>query len=196
MPKNYSDLSEKEWFKIYRKFLHSSGIKRRAEIMEEVHNICAAAGLRHWLAMSALLGIYRDGHLLKRDEDVDFYCFSHELIPIIDMLSEKFMDAGYSVRCYRDKGRLLVFKDGEEAALMGHRTKGGKAYFKKRSIPVTYFSDTKIEYNGVVYPCMGPTGGSGYSYGIEKYLTWHYCNWKKPYYGNPEDRDNYMRKHK
>jgi hypothetical protein len=184
---DYSLIPEAKWLKKHRKLLHSTGIKRRAEVMEMFHDILDTCGIRHWLAMSALLGIHREGHLLKRDEDVDFFCYAEDLIPNIEVLKAVLVARGFDVRGYGKKARLIAYMDGEEMALMGHFKKGKYRTFKNRRVPAHMFGKGFVRYEGVVYPCMSP---------ILDYLKWQYKNWKKPYYGNPSDRDRYMNKRK
>jgi len=186
-PSDYSHIPEAKWQKGHRKFLHSPGIVHRLEVMKLFSDTVSAHNLKHWLAMSALLGIYREGHLLRRDEDVDFFCFAEHLIPLMDGLKESLMAAGFDVRGYSNKGRLIAYMNGEEMALMGHWKKGKYRWFKNRRVPAHMFGGGTIEYGGRNWPCMSP---------IEEYLEWQYKNWKKPYYGNPEDRDKYMNKKK
>lgn len=166
--------------------------------MREFYDVITGHGIRAWLAMSAVLGIHRDGKLLKRDEDVDFYCCSEELIPVAKNILRSLLVLDYDVRLYGHKARLMAYKNGEEMALMGHRIYRKKyRKFKSRVVPAEYFSTCSIEYNGTTYRCAGPTRhGKPHSWGIEKYLEWQYLNWRKPYRGNPEDRDKYMNKAK
>lgn len=187
MAHDYSGLSPRQWLIKARSMLHSTGIDRRADLMEEVHELLVSLGIQHWLAMSGLLGIYRDGDLLARDEDVDFYCRAEELTQAMNELKKQAIALGYDVHGNQEKARLELFKDGECYGLMGHFRKGKYRVFKNRCVPERMFGSGEIEYRGVVYPCMSP---------IEQYLEWQYKNWKKPYTGSPEDRDKYMNKRK
>lgn len=185
---DYSHIPEKKWVKIHRKFLHSTGIERRAEVMEIFHDILDACEVRHWLGMSALLGIYREGHLLKRDEDVDFFCFAEDMLPKkVDVLKQVLVAKGFDVRSHAKKARLMAYMDGEAIELMGHFLKGKYRVFKNRRVPARMFGSGFVRYGEVMYPCVSP---------IEEYLRWQYKNWKKPYYGDPSKRDKYMNKKK
>lgn len=181
---DYSLVPEKKWEKMHRSFLHSTGIKRREEIMREFFDLMP---IRVWLGMSALLGIYREGDLIERDEDVDFFCFAEELQNKHVIIINRLLKNGFSVRGYKNKGRIIAYKDGEEMALMGHFKKGPYRWFKNRRVPERFFSNGCIVYKEKDYPCMFP---------IEEYLEWQYKNWKKPYYGDPGKRDKYMNKKK
>jgi len=193
MATDYSTMSGDKWEKVSRSLLHSTGIDRRAQVMKEAHEVLSLYGVKHWLAMSALLGIFREGDLLERDEDVDFYCLAEQLTEqCIANLKGHFLSIGYDVHGNVDKARLEVFKDGECVSFMGHFLERGHACrcFKNRLVPVSMFSTDPshvIHYRGVNYPCMWP---------VKKYLQWQYKDWKKPYYGPPEDRDRYMNKRK
>ena len=184
---DYSRMPEKKWLKMYRRLLHSPGIAHRAEVMELFHDILDACEVRHWIGMSALLGIYREGHLIERDEDVDFFCFAEDLLPKIDTLKAVLLARGFDVRSYSKKARLLSYMGGEDMALMGHFLKGKYRVFKGRRVPARMFGSGFIRYGEVMYPCVSP---------IEGYLEWQYKNWRKPYYGDSGKRDRYMNKRK
>lgn len=65
-----------ERFRFYKKQFKNRGaakifVEKADEVISDFHRILSKSNLPYFLDAGTLLGIYRDGHLLKRDMDVD-----------------------------------------------------------------------------------------------------------------------------
>lgn len=179
MPKDYSSLSMKQWKKIDPPLLPPRNVEVHAEIMAEAHHIMNMTCLYHLLVDGALVCIYRDGALLDHNQDIDFACYAEDIKPKMAELKYRFMNEGYDVRAFKDNTRLNAYKNGEAVSIQGYVKKGKFRYLKNKKIPDRYFvSSEELLFKGITYPVPM----------IEKYLSWKYSNWKKPYTGDTKNK--------
>ncbi len=180
MSKDYTKLSEKQWKKIEPPMLPPRNVKIQAEVLKESHAILDKAGLRHWLVDGTLIVIVRDKKLQPYNQDTDFACYAEDIQPIMKRLRKMFLEAGYTVRAYKNDTRLDTYKNGEMISVQGYVKKKGKfRWLKNKKIPERYFENEEtIEFEGVTYRTPS----------INKYLKWKYTNWKVPYTGNTKNK--------
>jgi hypothetical protein len=182
--KDYSKVPEKRWKKIEPCLDAPRNVLTQEYLMQLVHS---NLDMKHWLADGALLCIYRNGRLLTHNRDVDILVDAKDIARQITELKRIFIKCGCAVRAMKQNTRLNVFYKGELVSIEGYERRGKFMVKKNRRVPVRYFGDGTIEFNGVTYPCLTP---------IEKFLSWRYLHWKNEYTGNPSKRTAYINKKK
>ena len=126
-----------------------------------------------------LLGIYRDGDLIKWDWDIEFSLYDYDLTNNLEKLIEEVKKKGFKIHKIVKKDIKLDIYKGLPYEIFSFSFKGWKhnrykRLFKRKgfSIPEKYFlNKEKINYLGFELFCPGP---------IEEYLTFIYGDWRTP----------------
>ena len=126
-----------------------------------------------------LLGIHRDGDLIKWDWDIEFSLHDHDLSNNFVKLIEELKKKGFKIHKVDKKDIKLDIYRGLPYEIFSFSFKGWKHDESKRvfrrkgfSIPEKYFlTKDKVNYLGFELFCPGP---------IEEYLNYIYGDWRTP----------------
>ena len=126
-----------------------------------------------------LLGIYRDGDLIKWDWDIEFSLYENDLTNNLVKLIDEVKRNGFKIHKIDKKDIKLDIYKGLPYEIFSFSFKGWKhVRYKRRfkrkgfSIPEKYFlTKEKVKYLGFELFCPGP---------IEEYLTFIYGDWRTP----------------
>lgn len=158
----------------------------QAELMRIVHETLNTIGLPHFLVDGALIHIVRDGKLMPYNQDIDFACYAEEIRPMMAIIKRRFLSSGFDVRAYKKNTRISLYKHGELVSIQGYVLKGKFRYLKNKRIPARYFANKEsVCFRGIEYDAPM----------VNKYLSWKYSDWKKPYDGNTKNK-KYLNKRK
>jgi len=138
-----------------------------------------------------LLGIYRDGDLIKWDWDIEFSLYDNVFSSNIEDLLIILKKQGFRIhKIDKSNHKLEVYKD-LPYEVFSYTFKGwyhdkGQKSFKRKNffIPEKFFLEkTQINYLGHSFSCPGP---------IEGYLEFIYGDWSKP--KRSDQLDTYLSK--
>ena len=146
----------------------------RLEDMIFARDLLAECGVESWLAFGTLLGLYREGGLIKGDNDIDFVVKMEQFTDsAIKKISKRMKREGYSVKVkWEKKKKIIICKKNElDIAIAGFWVNGNYRLRRTWKIPDRFFSDGTIQYKGHTFQCHSP---------IEEYLAYIYSNWSVP----------------
>ena len=164
--------------------LESKDIEQRIFNLQDIHRILNNLCIDHWLYEGALLGIYRDGNFISWDWDVDLLVFTEKIMPVINILKEALVDAGFVIKITKKKKRLKIntLRSGERLSINGYhlnKKKNLRVRVPYRFPCFMFNPGDFIEFKGELYRCPGP---------IEAYLEMAYGDWRTPIKsGNPDE---------
>ena len=126
-----------------------------------------------------LLGIYRNGDLIKWDWDIEFSLYDYDLMNNLEKLIDEVKKNDFKIHKIDKKNIKLDIYRGLPYEIFSFSFKGwkhvkNKRFFKRKgfSIPEKYFfTKEKVNYLGFELFCPGP---------IEDYLTFIYGDWRTP----------------
>ena len=123
----YCKLNERRWNKnaeTAKKVLAEQGM----QVVEEVENALSNQNVKYFLSFGNLLGLEREGHFIKYDNDIDYCIFIDEKFTW-EMLEVRMNEAGYKkVRQYSLNGEISeqTYKKGIlPVDFFGCRIEGG-----------------------------------------------------------------------
>ena len=155
-------------------------IVRKNEFLK-ICNILDILEINYFLTSGILLGAVRNNDFIKWDWDIEISTFEHELLPNVDLISNKLQEANFKIdRIVRDKDNLKIdFIGFYPKKVTGYTIEAYKyskirdVYWRKEfSIPSKYLNKfSKINFLGRQFNCPDY---------ISEFLTFAYGNWKKP----------------
>ena len=155
-------------------------IIRKNEFLK-ICNILDDLKFNYFLTSGILLGAIRDNDLIKWDWDIEISSFENDLLPKIDLISNKLQEANFKIdRIVRDKDNLKIdFIGLYPKKVTGYTIEAYKyskirdVYWRKEfSIPSKYLNKlSKINFLGRQFNCPDH---------IYEFLTFAYGNWKEP----------------
>ncbi len=167
--KNYSLIEHRDYT------LEPLGDKPSGRILREGVGAIEKAGIRYWLTAGTLLGLYRDGELIKEDTDIDI-----DVIETDSGTVEKVMEeAGFElIRSLDYQGfaqqRAFIKDDVIFDIYFNYLQNGFYINFNEHGWiykPAEMFSYLGIiEFENKQYTCPDPA----------TYLKWHYGDWDIP----------------
>ena len=145
----------------------------------ELINLLNDLSINFFIDSGLLLGIYRDGDIIKWDWDIEISLLESELSDNLDKIVEKVKEKGFLIHKIDKKFHKLEIHRSLSYEIFSFTFKGWKHdrnngfFFRKEfKIPEKYFlNKTKILYLNFELNCPGP---------IEDYLTFMYGDWKTP----------------
>ena len=143
----------------------------------ELINLLNDLSINFFIDSGLLLGIYRDGDIIKWDWDIEISLLESELSDNLDKIVEKVKEKGFLIHKIDKKFHKLEIHRSLSYEIFSFTFKGWKHdrnngfFFRKEfKIPEKYFlNKTKILYLNFELNCPGP---------IEDYLTFMYGDWK------------------
>ncbi len=157
----------------------SSEIKIVKKNFIELVELLKESKVEFMIDAGLLLGIYRDGDLIRWDWDIEFSLLEKEFRSKTGTLLKNLQKSGYNIHKFDKKNhKLEVYKD-LPYKIFSYTFKGWsydskKKVFKRKNfvIPEKFFLEkTQIGYLGHSFDCPGP---------IEEYLKFMYGDWSKP----------------
>ncbi len=155
-------------------------LTRRKEFLK-ICDILDVLKINYFLTSGVLLGAVRDNDFIKWDWDVEISVFDNELLPKINLISDKLQKANFKIdKIIRDKDNLKIdfigFYPKKVTGYTIYAFKYSKirdVYWRKElSIPYKFLKKfSKLNFLGRKFNC--PTN-------LEEYLTFVYGNWKTP----------------
>jgi phosphorylcholine metabolism protein LicD len=135
--------------------------------------------LKFWLFHGTLLGAIRDNDWIPWDDDVDVCVMEEDFKPKLKIIREEFMSLGFIVR---DPGKsvgtkLNIYryrqKNSIDGLFLDPKYENNKYRLSRRvRYPRELFErEQTIVFKGTVFNVPSPP---------EKFLSWHYKNWKTP----------------
>jgi hypothetical protein len=126
-----------------------------------------------------LLGIARDGDIIKWDWDIEFSLYDYDLMNNFENLIEEVKKNGFKIYKIHKKNEKLDIYKGLSYEIFSFSFKSWKHNKEKKiferkgfSIPEKYFlTKEKVNYLGFKLFCPSP---------IEEYLTYIYGDWRTP----------------
>ncbi len=118
----YLPLLKKVKHNYYTNNLNKSG----AEVLIRASKVLDKAGVFHWLEFGTLLGIVRDGKLIKHDIDIDLGVFIEDFS---DDIISSFEEAGFTYK----HGFMIEDGSGREQTFSFHNINVDLFYFHKES---------------------------------------------------------------
>lgn len=126
-----------------------------------------------------VLGIYRDGDIIKWDWDIEFSLYEYDLMNNFENLVEEVKKNGFKIHKIDKKDKKIDIYKGLPYEIFSFSFKGWKhnkekSIFERKgfSTPEKYFlTKEKVNYLGFELFCPGP---------IEEYLTYIYGDWRTP----------------
>ncbi len=149
------------------------GDKPAAEALQYGCAILEKAGLDYWLSCGTILGLYRDGALIKTDTDIDIGMMKKDVPAVIEAFKEHdpvlvtVSGNVYEQICYMFDGVLfdIAFYQKSKGRLINY---GAIGYVEK---PVELIDKREaIEFGGYSYPCPQ----------MPEYLAHLYGDWRTP----------------
>ena len=127
----------------------------------------------------ALLGIYRDGDIIKWDWDIDLSFYDYELIDNMEIIIENVLKNGFIIhKIDKNNSKLEIYRGVAyeifSFTLKGWRHNKKKKCFERKEfrIPDKYFNNLeKINYLNFEFKSPGP---------INEYLNFLYGDWRTP----------------
>jgi len=90
-------------------------MKQLLDIFEDIKNILDGYGIVFWLEHGTLLGMVREGHIIKGDDDIDLACKYEELTKHIQDISNDLYQKGYDT--YITDVKLTVKKQDSHLSI-------------------------------------------------------------------------------
>ena len=145
----------------------------------ELINMLNDLSINFFIDSGLLLGIYRDGDIIKWDWDIEISLLENEFTNNLDKIIEKTKEKGFLIHKIDKKLLKLEIYRGLPYEIFSFTFKAWKhdkksGYFLRREfeIPEKYFlNGKKIMFMNFELNCPGP---------IEDYLTFMYGDWKTP----------------
>lgn len=181
--KNYSLIEHRDYK------MESLGDKPASRVLREGVEAIEKTGIRYWLSSGTLLGIYRDGGLMREDTDVDIGIIGADP-GIVEEIMEK---AGFElIRSLNYQGfaqqRAFIKDDVIFDIYFNYLQNGFYVNFNEHGWirkPAEILSWLcMIDFEGKKYECPDS----------ERYLTWRYDDWEIPK-RNPGDWSGMRRNH-
>lgn len=149
----------------------------------ELINLLNDLSINFFIDSGLLLGIYRDGDIIKWDWDIEISLVEPDFTNNLNKIIEKTIEKGFSIHKIDKKLLKLEINKSLSYEIFSFTFKGWKhdkknAYFVRREfkIPEKYFFNKKrIAFLNFDLNCPGP---------IEEYLTFMYGDWKTPIRSN------------
>jgi len=149
----------------------------------ELINLLNGLSINFFIDSGLLLGIYRDGDIIKWDWDIEISLTDINFTDNLNKIVEKAKEKGFLIHKIDKKLLKLEIYRGLPYEIFSFTFKGWKhnkktGYFKRKEfeIPEKYFlNEEKIVFMNFELNCPGP---------IEDYLTFMYGDWKTPVRSN------------
>jgi len=194
-----SYVSDKKWSKVCNKYCNtknfSSSVKWNNFI--DVRNVLSEEDVDYWLSCGAVLTIYRDKKLLKRDWDIDVDVYSDDLRPKYDKVRDRLMSIGFISRgrSTEKSVKLNLIRGMERVTVRGlyfdSKFDKDRKYILSNVFryPVKFFDKNVIEtisYRGDEARVPSP---------VKKYIVYFYGkNWKIPLESRKESRKDLIKR--
>ena len=171
---------------------HDELLIRKKEFLK-ICNVLDQLNIIFFLNSGILLGAIRDNDFIKWDWDIEISVFSDELLPNIDLITNKLKENGFEIKKMNKKedDSKIDFVGEYPGDVTGYTiwswnySKFRDVYWRRElSIPSKFLKKfSKIDFMGRQFNCP---------YNPEEYLEFAYGNWKVPL--RTTDKDLYNTK--
>ena len=120
----FSDMKDDKWGRIKNTYIiaKKNNLRKRTKNLIEVKSILDKLNVSFFLVHGGLLGIYRGGELIKKDNDIEIDIFDEIFKKNHKEMKEEFIKAGFIVRSTKIKqkksgGKLNLYKYKEKISI-------------------------------------------------------------------------------